>query len=158
MTAIELDHAHDVVGYLKQQHQQIKLRMEQVMASTGSHREDSFTELRRLLAVHETAEEEVVHPRAQQVLDRGESVIQARLEEEHEAKKALAELETLDVSSVGFELKFRQFQSDVLAHAEAEENEEFDLLPDHFDRAQLERMQRAVQIAESIAPTRPHPG
>lgn len=52
-----------------------------------------------MLAVHETAEEEIVHPAARRALPDGEAIVKARLQEENEAKKALAELERLDCSS-----------------------------------------------------------
>jgi hemerythrin superfamily protein len=139
MTALDLDHAYDVVGYLKQQHQLIKNGMERVIGSMDGERDEAFTALRQLIAVHETAEEEIVHPQARREFDDGEAVIKARLEEEHEGKQALAELEKLDIESTEFQTKFRQFQSDVLAHAEAEEREEFDRLPDRTPGSNRQR-------------------
>lgn len=158
MTQTQVDSARDVVSFLKAQHEQIKEKFERVLASTGSQREQFFFELRRLLAVHETAEEEIVHPRARRELPHGESVVKDRLHEEHEAKQVLAELEKLDVESDEFLTKFRSFQTDVIAHAEAEEHEEFDKLTEQLDEPALERMRIAVRIAEAIAPTRPHAG
>jgi hemerythrin superfamily protein len=158
MTQTQVANARDVVSFLKAQHEQIKGLFEQVLKSTGSEREQAFLELRRLLAVHETAEEEIVHPRAKRELSDGESVVSARLQEEHQAKEVLAELEKLDVESTEFETKFRKFQQDVVAHAEAEEHQEFEKLQDELDDGQLERMRNAVRLAEAMAPTRPHPG
>src|SRR5512146_2393751 len=158
MTETHVDTAQDVVTFLEEQHEQIKRLFAQVIAATGSEREQAFLELRRLLAVHETAEEEVVHPRAERELAYGESVVNDRLHEEHEAKESLAELERLDVDSPEFEAKFRTLQVDVLAHAAAEEQEEFAKLGEELDDDQLQRMRNAVRIAEAMAPTRPHPG
>jgi hemerythrin superfamily protein len=158
MTQTHVSNAQDVVTFLKAQHEQIKSLFDRVIGATGSEREQAFLELRRLLAVHETAEEEIVHPRAKRELDNGESVVSARLEEEHEAKQALSELEKLDVDSPEFETKFRKLQSDVVAHAEAEEHQEFEQLKAELEDSQLERMRNAVRIAEAMAPTRPHPG
>jgi hypothetical protein len=39
--------------------------------------------------VHETVEEEIVHPRAKRKIADGQKVVGERLEEEHEAKKML---------------------------------------------------------------------
>jgi hemerythrin superfamily protein len=156
--AITVDNARDVVTFLKAQHQQIKALFAEVNASSGVDREEAFTQLRRLLAVHETAEEEVVHPRAKHELANGETVVGARLQEEHEAKEALAELEKLNIDSTEFQSKFAQFEKDVVAHAEAEEHEEFAELAHELDDAQLERMRNAVKLAEKMAPTHPHPG
>jgi Hemerythrin HHE cation binding domain. len=154
----QVDNAHDVVAFLKAQHEQIKKLFSQVASTTGSEREERFVELRRLLAVHETAEEEIVHPRAKQELDDGESIVSARLEEENEAKQALAELEKIDVETSEFEVKFEELHKAVLAHAEAEETREFAKLEQELDDDQLERMRNAVKLAESTAPTRPHAG
>ena len=158
MSSAELTTGDDVVAFLIAQHQQIKDLLEEVAGSTGEARRDAFTALRRLLAVHETAEEEVVHPRARQVLDDGEDVVGARLQEENEAKQTLTELESLDVDSAEFETRFRELQSDVLLHAANEEEQEFGRLAAQLDGDQLERMRRAVEVAEKTAPTRPHPG
>lgn len=158
MTGTDVDTAQDVVRFLTAQHEQIKALFARVTSSTGADRGQAFLELRRLLAVHETAEEEVVHPRARQEIANGESVIDARLHEEHAAKEALAELEKLDLDSAEFSTKLAALEADVLAHAEAEEQEEFSELQAQLDDAQLERMRRAVKLAESMAPTRPHAG
>jgi hemerythrin superfamily protein len=158
MTQTHLDDAHDVVSLLKAQHEQIKALFGRVTATAGTEREQAFLELRRLLAAHETAEEEVVHPRAERELPDGKATVQARLHEERDAKEALAELEKLDVGSPEFQRKFSALQAAVLAHAEAEEQQEFFRLETELDDDQLERMRKAVKMAESVAPTRPHPG
>lgn len=148
----------DVVAFLKEQHGQIKALFEQVTAARGKAREKSFYALRRLLSVHETAEEEIVHPTARRVLPDGKEVVDARLREEHAAKKVLADLENLDVNSAEFEARLQMLKTSIVAHAEAEEQTEFDRLGALLNQDRLERMRRAVEFAESIAPTRPHAG
>lgn len=148
----------DVVAFLKGQHQEIRALFNQVDATEGEEREDAFYALRRLLAVHETAEEEIVHPVARRTLSNGEAVISARLREENEAKKVLAELEKLDLDSAEFDTQFATFMASVLLHAESEEREEFERLADSLDQSRLDGMRKAVKLAESIAPTRPHAG
>lgn len=157
MTSTRMDSSQDVVGFLTSQHEQIKTMFNNVTAKTGSEREEAFVELRRMLAVHEAAEEEIVHPRAKKVDDSVAAVVEARLHEEQEAKQMLTELEKLDLESPEFESKFREFQSDVIAHAEAEEHQEFTKLEAALDDDQLTRMRKAVEMAEAIAPTRAHP-
>ncbi|SEL13224.1 hemerythrin domain-containing protein [Rhodococcus maanshanensis] len=158
MTATPIRSTDDVIQFLVGQHEQIKALFETVLARSGKAREQSFFELRRLLAIHETAEEEVIHPRARRELDNGEPLIEDRLEEEHEAKVALAELETLDVDSDEFTRKITELQAAVLEHAEHEENEEFERLRKSLTDAELARMTNSVELAEAVAPTRPHPG
>jgi hemerythrin superfamily protein len=148
----------DVVSFLKEQHEQIRAAFSQVNATSGEERETAFYALRRLLAVHETAEEEIVHPAARRALPDGEVIVEARLREENAAKKVLSELENLDVDSTAFESQFATLQASVLAHAEAEEREEFERLGSRFDEDRLNRMRKAMDFAERVAPTRPHPG
>jgi hypothetical protein len=148
----------DVVAFLEEQHDQIEMAFEQVEESSGEERRNLFVALRRLLAVHETAEEEIVHPAARRSLANGEVIVDARLQEENEAKKILMQLEDLDVGSAEFERQFALLKSSVLLHARAEEQNEFADLAALLDTEQLQKMQKAVSFAESIAPTRPHPG
>jgi hypothetical protein len=136
----------------------VKDLFEQVFATRGTARERAFFDLRRLMAVHETAEETIVHPAARRILPDGDDEVTMRLREENEAKKALTELETLDVNSAEFEMKLSALRNNVLEHAKREEREELDRMGSLMDPKRLERMGRAIEIAEAIAPTRPHPG
>jgi hemerythrin superfamily protein len=149
----------DVVEFLISQHNLIKdLFAEVLHASDVKAREKAFIDLRQLLAVHETAEEMVVHPRARRELGDGDKIVDARLKEEHEAKQKLSRLESLDVGSDEFIKELTDFQQDVLEHASNEETEEFGKLEHQLDAETLERMAHAVAAAEAIAPTRPHAG
>ena len=149
----------DVVKFLKDQHNLIKDMFEEVFsASDPKARDKAFTELRQLLAVHETAEEMVVHPRVRREVAGGEEIVDARLQEEHKAKEQLSKLESMDVSSKEFIDELTKFRDAVIDHAEHEENEEFNKLQRKLDPDDLERLAKAVQAAEAIAPTRPHPG
>ncbi len=149
----------DVVKFLKGQHNLIKDMFEEVFsASDPKAREKAFVELRQLLAVHETAEEMVVHPRARHEIADGDEIVDARLQEEHEAKQQLSKLEGMDIDSKEFIDELTKFRDAVIDHAEHEENEEFNKLQRKLDSDDRERMAKAVQAAEAIAPTRPHPG
>lgn len=148
----------DVVAFLEEQHEQIEEGFASVLAERGDLRKDAFFALRRLLAVHETAEEEIVHPAARRALPDGEDVVRARLAEEHDAKKLLGQLEDMDTESAEFERLFVQLRSSVLLHARAEEQQEFERLGELLDQSRLESMRKAVDFAERMAPTRPHAG
>lgn len=149
----------DVVKFLTDQHNLIKDLFEEVFsASSDEARETAFIELRQLLAVHETAEEMVVHPRARDTVADGDEIVEARLEEEHAAKEQLSKLESLDIGSKEFITELTKFRDAVIDHATREETEEFSKLARELDAPTLERMAKAVQAAEAIAPTRPHAG
>jgi hemerythrin superfamily protein len=123
----------------------------------GEARTELFDCLRATLAVHETAEEELVHPAARRAGGKGEEVVKARLAEEGEAKKALSELEKMGPGSTEFDEKFAQFKTAVEAHANAEEQELFPILEGALDADTLQAMTKKLEIAEKMAPTHPHP-
>jgi hemerythrin-like domain-containing protein len=149
----------DVVRFLKDQHNLIKDMFDDVLSASDSKaREKAFVDLRQLLAVHETAEELVVHPTARRQVAHGDEIVEARLKEEHEAKEELSKLERMDIDSKEFITALTKFRDAVNDHAEHEENEEFNKLQRKLDSGDLGRMAKAVQAAEAIAPTRPHPG
>jgi hemerythrin superfamily protein len=148
----------DVVEFLKSQHEQIKSLFAETLEHSGKEREKAFIELRRLLAVHETAEEEVVHPRAKRKIADGDEVVGKLLEEEHEAKTVLGKLEELDLDGDEFTDQLKKLRDAVLDHADHEEKDEFPQLAEELSEKELERLGRAAKLAESIAPTRPHAG
>lgn len=159
MSPATINSTSDAIDFLIGQHGRIRqLFVETAQASDVKEREKKFFELRRLLAVHETAEEEIIHPRARREIGDGAGIVEARLEEENKAKKQLADLEELDIGSVEFEVKLDGLRRAVLAHADHEENEEFNRLRQEMDPDSLKRMRSTVELAEAMAPTRPHPG
>ncbi|MEV5711737.1 hemerythrin domain-containing protein [Actinoallomurus sp. NPDC052274] len=147
----------DAIDLLIRQHEEIRSLFEEVDRSTGHAREEAFEKLCRFLAVHETAEEEVVHPLARRVIPDGDRIIDARLEEENEGKRVLQALEKMGTSAAGFEPLFAEFRKSVLEHAENEEREEFTRLRE-MGGTELRGLAAAIKAAEAMAPTHPHPG
>jgi len=145
----------DVVDLLLEQHEQIKSLFTEVKTAHGDAKRDAFRQLVRLLAVHEAAEEQVVHPAARD--SAGDDVVRARLHEEHESKKVLSALHDLGTDAPDFDSRFAAFERRVLDHAAHEEQEEFSQLRRAVDAERLRRMAGAVKAAEAISPTRPHP-
>jgi hypothetical protein len=154
-----ITNSNDVVTYLKNQHEAIKaLFVETLDATDADTQRAAFTRLRTLLAVHETAEEMMVHPRVRRKVVGGAEVVDARLAEEHDAKLALGALEKIPCGTADFSKELVHLQAAVLDHAKREEAEEFTLLEDHLDDEELRKLTTAVQVAERIAPTHPHAG
>jgi hemerythrin superfamily protein len=147
----------DAVDLLTHQHQEIRRLFQEMDDKAGAERNETFGRLCRLLAVHETAEEEVVHPVARRSIANGDAVIDARLEEENESKKMLQTLEKMGPSAQGFDALLAEFRQAVLEHAEREEREEFPELRTH-GAAEMRVMAAAIKAAEATAPTHPHPG
>jgi hemerythrin superfamily protein len=149
----------DVIAFLKAQHNLIEDMFDQVLLASDPHaREKPFIQLRQLLAVHETAEEMVVHPRARREVEDFDSIVDARLEEEHDAKQLLSGIEKLDITSEQFIEELTTLRDAVLDHAQHEEKYEFPKLQQQLNADESKRLTAAVHAAEAIAPTRPHPG
>jgi hemerythrin superfamily protein len=159
MADMIVESPEEVVAFLKAQHDLIEDMFDEVLhASDPQAREKPFVALRQLLAVHETAEEMVVHPRVRREVNNGDAIVDARLEEEHDAKELLSSIESLEVTSQEFIDQLAKLREAVLDHADHEETEEFPKLQRELDSDDLKRMGTAVRAAEAIAPTRPHPG
>jgi hemerythrin superfamily protein len=149
----------EVIGFLTAQHNLIEDMFDEVLyASDPQAREKPFVQLRQLLAVHETAEEMIVHPRVRREVDAVDSIVDARLEEEHDAKELLASIEKIDITSQQFIDELTKLRDAVLDHAQHEETYEFPKLQKELDADELKRLGAAVRAAEAIAPTRPHAG
>lgn len=149
---------NDIIVLLRQQHDEIRRLFAETESSQGKARRDAFDRLRRYLAVHETAEEQILHPQARRSLDNGDEVVAARLDEEHEAKRMLAALERLDPAGEPFETLVAQLKAAVLEHADSEEAEEFPAFQARHPAYQRQAMGVALKVAEAMAPTHPHPG
>lgn len=108
--------------------------------------------------MHETAEEEVVHPFTRRSVPDGEKVVEDRLQEEREAKELLSRPDGTDTDDPKFLPELQALRLDVMAHARAEERYEFNHIRRHADKALLASMASAVRVAEAMAPTHPHPG
>ncbi|MGW5904712.1 hemerythrin domain-containing protein [Streptomyces althioticus] len=148
----------DVVALLMRQHGDIRNLFDEVEATSGEERRDAFRRLVRLLAVHETAEEEVVHPFVRRSVAGGQEIVEDRLKEEREAKEMLATLDDMDPDGPDFLLKLIELRRDVQMHARAEERYEFIHIRRSTDVTDLAAMAKAIKAAEAMAPTRPHPG
>lgn len=147
----------DVIATILADHAEIKNLFSQVDSAPGNDaKRDAFERLVRKLAVHETAEEEVVHPLLYGAPG-GEAVAEARMNEESESKELLSEIEKKGVEDLTFEARFAQLRTKVLAHAEREESEEHPKLEQAVGQDKLQRLAGVFRAAESMAPTHPHP-
>jgi hemerythrin superfamily protein len=152
----------DVVTVLTEQHDQARALLAQLhdaFAPLGESTRTAagpFQDLVRLLAVHETAEEEVVYPVLKTQLQAAD-VAEPRLVEEGEAKRMLSKLERMAAAVFEFPAALAEFEQAVLAHAEQEEQQVFPLLRDRLDADQRRDMAVSFRAAEAVAPTHPHP-
>ncbi|HYD10008.1 MAG TPA: hemerythrin domain-containing protein [Acidimicrobiales bacterium] len=146
-----------VTDILRDQHLQIVELFDTVQAASGDEKLEAFDCLRALLAVHETAEELIVHPAVRGLGDEADAAVKERLGEEDEAKKVLHQLEKLGADGDGFDDLFASFRKDVTNHAAAEEKQLFPRLDTEVSEESLVRMGEQLEKAEQMAPTHAHP-
>jgi hypothetical protein len=147
----------DITELVLAQHAEIKLRFDDLLTGRDADRDTAFCELRRLLAVHETAEELITHPALRRSGDDGDDIVERRLAEESEAKQALADLEKLGVEDPAFLRQAGALRDAVVAHADQEEAEELPRLRARLSPETRRAMAVAFRAAEAAAPTHPHP-
>jgi len=145
----------DVVTMLLEQHARIRELFADVKKADVTHKQQSFDELRSMLAAHEAAEEMVLRPVAR--LTAGQAEAHARDCEEIAASNMLAELERIDVSDAEFDARLAELERAVLEHAEHEEREEFPAVRAARSEQQLRRLGSVLRLAEKAGPTHPHP-
>jgi hypothetical protein len=156
-------HEADAIDLLIEQHARIEDLFRAVLTESGGAKRAAFDDLVRLLSMHETAEEEVIHPVARRRLDFGDAVVDRRLAEEREAKQLLADLVDLADRDDGrgldesFDRELARLRLMVLTHARKEERCEFGRLRHAAGADRLQTLAGAVRAAEALAPTRPHP-
>ncbi|MEU8057746.1 hemerythrin domain-containing protein [Microbispora bryophytorum] len=154
----ELMKEGDVVDLLIHQHSLIRDMFDEVEHAAPGTRHEPFRQLVRMLAVHETAEEEIVHPYTRLRVDGGAGVVADRLKEECEAKEMLRTLNAMGPEHPGFMPELDKLRMAVLTHARAEERYEFTRLRAETTAAERRAMALGVRAALAMAPTRPHPG
>ncbi|WP_221361541.1 hemerythrin domain-containing protein [Streptomyces beigongshangae] len=149
---------NDVVGLLMRQHGDVRNLFDEVETSEGDARQEAFRRLVRLLSVHETAKEEVVHPYVRRNVVGGDGIVEDRLAEARSAKEALSALDDMDTNDPKFLSQLLALRADVQEHARAEERYEFTHIRRSADTAGLASLAKGIKAAEAMAPTRPHPG
>jgi hemerythrin superfamily protein len=146
----------DLATAIRQDHELVK-ELFITCERGGDAGRDAWETLVRLLAVHETAEEEVLYPTVRSQGGAVEQVVKARLAEEDQAKKELSELEKMGPEAPDFKVRFVDFKRAVLDHAEHEEREVLPRLSQAGDAELLRKLGSAFMTAKAVAPTHPHP-
>jgi len=145
----------DVLQEVLKDHNEIKQLLADVELATDDQKRETFEQLVRKLAVHETAEQEVVHPLARKA--EASDIVEERLTEEKEATRTLTDLSRMELDSPSFQPMFEQLKADVIRHASMEETEEHPKIRTAVNADQLEKLGAVYRAAEAAAPTRPHP-
>ncbi|HEY2916481.1 MAG TPA: hemerythrin domain-containing protein [Candidatus Limnocylindrales bacterium] len=136
---------------LKNDHREIKKLLKELEPSTKvldpsgevSKRRDLFTEIRRLLTVHEVIEEEIFYPTLKQHPKAKEIVLEGY--EEHDVVNTImAELERLPYDDETWGAKANVMSENVEHHIEEEEDDMFEKAEQVFDDKELDALGTAM--------------
>ncbi|WP_034262494.1 hemerythrin domain-containing protein [Actinospica robiniae] len=115
--------AGSILKVLSDQHARTRELLCLVADGKGPDRRAAFDALRRVLAVHEAAEDFVLRPAAHTVIPR--SVVKAHLEDERRLGEMIEHLERLDLDGNDFQDAFFSFSEELIAHMWSQEAEEW---------------------------------
>jgi hypothetical protein len=146
----------DPIAFLIGQHMAIRDLFGVVAMSEGPARAEAFTQLVRLLAAHETAEEQILRPMTRTRVDGGSAIADQAVAEEQQAKVMLAELEKMGTDAPEFPAMLEGLRQAVMLHAHHEEAYEFRYLKQKAN-GEAPAMTAMLRAAEAVAPTHPHP-
>jgi len=141
----------DVTSVIAKQHEETKQVLQDLLRREGVERARVFRKLRVMIALHETAEEQAVHPEAMRQLGGNDQGIKARIAEESEAGELIGKLESFDIDSKDFMDGFTELANSVIEHAQAEEEDEWPALREITDANINERMVRVMSAVPTVA-------
>lgn len=144
----------DVVSLLRRHHEMMREMFKELDKASGPRRAEAFQRLARMMAMHEAAEEEVVHPFVREHIKGGEQIARERIREEDEAKTILTELMERGPEDRSFQAGCKRLREMMLKHYEAEEREEFPKLVKESTEADRRTMGEAIKAAaQAVTPT-----
>lgn len=130
MNAIEL---------LKADHDKVELLFQKVKATEDGEHRALFEQIKEELEIHTHIEETVFYPKIKDEKELEDLVLEG-IEEHHQVKMFLRELDALAAKSEKFEPKLKVLIEDVTHHVQEEEGEMFPLIEELFDADALEEL------------------
>lgn len=129
----------DAIGMLKADHKVVAELFEQVEKTSPSKHPAIFSKIKAELDAHAHIEEAIFYPKlkaegTKEIVD----IVLEGIEEHHQIKMFLAELDALAGKEEEFEPKLKVLIEDTEHHVKEEEGEMFPLVEKQFDKAVLE--------------------
>ena len=154
------DHSddHDVIDVLTTDHREATELIEQILAATDPvERRDLADRLISELVRHSVAEEMYVYPAMRDHLPNGDEVVDHDTSEHKELESLMKQLEAADASDPAFLETVQEIEAALRDHVSDEEDEQFPQLRQHVPAEKLVELKKMVEVAKTLAPTRPHP-
>lgn len=153
------DQQQDVIDLLMSEHREVESLLDQI-AQTGQqpNARDIADQVIAMLVKHSVAEEMYVYPAMREYLEGGEESVEHDKQEHQELEELLKQLEGLEADDPQFPQCVAAIQNVLADHVSDEETEQFPRMRAAIPTDQLIDLRGKVEMAEKIAPTRPHPG
>lgn len=153
--------AWDAVAFLTAQHRRVEGIWERLEGSAGilpdGRRLALAQDIVRDLSRHSGIEEQFLYPTVREALADGGQLADRSLDEHRDLAKRLGRLDGLGPEEPGFEHGFAQLMAEVRHHVVEEEGEIFPRLERAVGQVRLAKLAGQMDLASSLAPTRPHP-
>ena len=148
----------DVITLIQNDHREVETLFGQYHAATDAEEKGRLiAKVTESLAQHAAAEEILVYPAVRRAAEDGREEASHAIDEHQEIKRALAEVDKLDVNDPGREAKVRELEQVVSHHVEEEETSVLPTLASGTDPSRLDSMGELFERMKPLLPTRPHP-
>ena len=148
----------DVITIIENDHREVERLFAAYAAATSADQKDTLVdEIRLGLAPHAAAEEILVYPALRKAVDDGTEQAEHAIDEHHDIKRLLSEVDKMDAGDPGRDAKVRELEQSVQHHVEEEEGELLPSLRAAVAAERLEKMGELFQKMKPMLPTHPHP-
>lgn len=160
MTAIQhpQDQQQDVLDLLMSEHRSAESLLDQIAQTEQQpNARDIADQVISMLVKHSVAEEMYVYPVMAEYLDDGQEQVEHDKGEHQELEELLKTLEGVEPQDPQFPATVARIQEVLADHINDEEDEQFPRLRELVPAEKLVELRGKVELAERVAPTRPHP-
>lgn len=148
----------DIVDLLVQDHHEVNGLFGRFKQSSKPETQSELAkEIVRELSIHAAIEEQFVYPMVRRSVDGGDELADHAIEEHHEVKELLSDIEKLNPDQAEFAEKMDKVMAAVTEHVEEEEGEVLPELKDATSADKREKIGSLADKAKSLVPTHPHP-
>lgn len=148
----------DVLDLLMSEHRAAESLLDQIAQTEQQpNARDIADQVISMLVKHSVAEEMYVYPVLEQYLDDGKESVEHDKGEHQELEELLKTLEGLETEDPQFPQTVARIREVLADHISDEEGEQFPRLREVVPGEKLVELRGKVEMAERVAPTRPHP-
>jgi hemerythrin-like domain-containing protein len=156
----DAEHAtEDVLDLLAEEHREAEQMLEELSSQDKQEHDprELADRLTASLVRHSVAEEMYVYPAMREHLEDGEAAVEHDISEHQELEELLKRLEGLEPGDEQWPEVVAALRETLADHVADEENDHFPRLRAEVPEDVLIDLRDKVEMAEQVAPTRPHP-